>query len=83
MRRGDRTPEADEDRRTTVGVDLHSSRLRNGTECKIYDVAGQVTLMLSYLGEALRVVCSSRTGQYAWTFYGRTRNRRFLCLCAA
>lgn len=42
MGRGDRTPETDEHQRTTVGVDLHSHRLRNGTECKIYDVAGQV-----------------------------------------
>eukprot|EP00752_Nemacystus_decipiens_P017775 g15937.t1 len=43
MGRGDRTPEVDEDKRTTVGVDLHSHTLRNGTECKIYDVAGQIT----------------------------------------
>eukprot|EP00903_Cladosiphon_okamuranus_P017025 g15690.t1 len=43
MGRGDRTPEVDENSRTTVGVDLHSHILRNGTECKIYDVAGQVT----------------------------------------
>ena len=42
MGRGDRTLETDENRRTTVGVDLHSHKLRNGTECKIYDVAGQV-----------------------------------------
>eukprot|EP00903_Cladosiphon_okamuranus_P010804 g10207.t1 len=41
--RGDRTPETDEHRRTTVGVDLHNHRLSNGTECKIYDVAGQIT----------------------------------------
>lgn len=40
--RGDRTPETDENRRTTVGVDLFNHKLRNGTECKIYDVAGQV-----------------------------------------
>eukprot|EP00752_Nemacystus_decipiens_P010711 g9538.t3 len=43
MGRGDRTPAVDEDRRTTVGVDIHSHVLTNGTECKIYDVAGQVT----------------------------------------
>ena len=42
MGRGDRTPEIDENSRTTVGVDLHSHELRDGTECKIYDVAGQV-----------------------------------------
>eukprot|EP00752_Nemacystus_decipiens_P017825 g15981.t1 len=43
MGRGDRTPEGDEIRRSTVGVDLHSHTLSNGTECKIYDVAGQIT----------------------------------------
>eukprot|EP00752_Nemacystus_decipiens_P001882 g1813.t1 len=43
MGRGDRTPEVDEHTRTTVGVDLHNHKLGNGTECKIYDVAGQVT----------------------------------------
>ena len=50
MGRGDRTPEVDEDRRTTVGVDLHSHTLRNGTECKIYDVAGQVSSMFVGVG---------------------------------
>ena len=49
MGRGDRTPEIDEDRRTTVGVDLHSHCLRNGTECKIYDVAGQVCCRYRYV----------------------------------
>lgn len=48
MRRGDRTPEVDENRRTTVGVDLHNHTLKNGTECKIYDVAGQVMLPLFF-----------------------------------
>eukprot|EP00752_Nemacystus_decipiens_P006448 g5808.t1 len=43
MGRGDRTPEVDENARTTVGVDLHNHKLGNGTECKIYDVAGQIT----------------------------------------
>eukprot|EP00903_Cladosiphon_okamuranus_P012364 g11589.t3 len=43
MGRGDRTPEVDEDTKSTVGVNLHSHILRNGTECKIYDVAGQIT----------------------------------------
>eukprot|EP00903_Cladosiphon_okamuranus_P010532 g9962.t1 len=43
MGRGDRTPDVDENSRTTVGVDLHSHNLSNGTECKIYDVAGQIT----------------------------------------
>lgn len=40
--RGDRTPDTDENKRTTVGVDLLNHKLRNGTECKIYNVAGQV-----------------------------------------
>eukprot|EP00903_Cladosiphon_okamuranus_P019169 g17631.t1 len=43
MGHGDRTPEVGEDTRSTVGVDLHGHILRNGTECKIYDVAGQIT----------------------------------------
>eukprot|EP00903_Cladosiphon_okamuranus_P010529 g9959.t1 len=43
MGRGDRTPDVDDNSRTTVGVDLHNHNLSNGTECKIYDVAGQVT----------------------------------------
>eukprot|EP00752_Nemacystus_decipiens_P013632 g12085.t2 len=43
MGRGDRTPEIDDNGRTTVGVDLYSHELRDGTECKIYDVAGQIT----------------------------------------
>eukprot|EP00752_Nemacystus_decipiens_P016836 g15068.t1 len=43
MGRWDRTPEVDENSRTTVGVDLHNHRLRNGAECKIFDVAGQIT----------------------------------------
>eukprot|EP00903_Cladosiphon_okamuranus_P006480 g6339.t1 len=40
---GDRTPEPDENRRTTVGVDLLNHKFRNGAECKIYDVAGKVS----------------------------------------
>lgn len=40
--RGDRTPDTDENKWTTVGVDLLNHTLRNGTECKIYDVVGQV-----------------------------------------
>ena len=55
MGRGDRTPEVNEDRRTTVGVDLHSHTLTNGTECKIYDVAGQVSSMcLLFVGGMCR-----------------------------
>lgn len=44
MGRGDRTPEVDEDRRTTVGIDILPHNLRDGTECKIYDIAGQVMM---------------------------------------
>lgn len=42
MKRGNRTPEADENSRTTVGVDILPHTMTDGTECKIYDVAGQV-----------------------------------------
>lgn len=53
----------DEDRTTTVGVDLHSHGLRNGTKCKIYDVAGQgVVTVARLLSGALRVFCCCAVG---------------------
>ena len=75
MGRGNRTEGADENKRTTVGIDIVPHNLRNGTECKIYDVAGQVLIVeegvffaerskgLVYCAiRSLYVQCAFRTG---------------------
>lgn len=39
--RGDRTPDGEGDV-STIGVDLHTYILQDGTRCKLYDLAGQI-----------------------------------------